>query len=175
MVGYRRNFIPGGVYFFTVTLDDRRSKILVDEIGALRRAFRAACRERPFVMDAVVILPDHLHAILTLPPEDADFSTRWRRIKGLLAKGIPPGERLSARRHMKAERGVWQRRFWEHAIRDEADYAAHVDYIHYNPVKHGYAQRVDAWPHSSFHRFVAEGVYPMDWAADEMTRQIDKE
>ena len=76
---------------------------------------------------------------------------------------------------MKAERGVWQRRFWEHAIRDEADYAAHVDYIHYNPVKHGYAQRVDAWPHSSFHRFVAEGVYPQDWAVDEMTRQMDKE
>ncbi|WP_029919152.1 REP-associated tyrosine transposase [Nevskia soli] len=175
MPRYTRAYLPGSTFFFTVALLERDRRLLVGHIDLLRESFRQVQQVHPFRMDAIVVLPDHLHCIWTLPPEDADFSTRWRRIKGLFAKGIPSGERLSARRQAKAERGVWQRRFWEHVIRDEADYAAHVDYIHYSPVKHGHAQRVDAWPHSSFHRFVAEGVYPQDWAADEMTRQMDKE
>jgi putative transposase len=165
MVGYRRNFIPGGVYFFTVTLDDRRSKILVNQIGALRRAFRAARRERPFVMDAVVVLPDHLHAILTLPPEDADFSGRWRRIKGHFSSGlIDTGAEL--KRRPNGGLALWQRRFWEHTIRDESDFSRHVDYIHFNPVKHGLVSRACDWPYSSFRRYVREGMLPADWAGD---------
>jgi putative transposase len=165
MVSYRRNFIPGGTYFFTVTLADRRSDALVRNVDALRRAFRTARRERPFVVDAIVILPDHLHAILTLPPNDADFSGRWRRTKGHFSRGlIDAGTRV--KRHANGELALWQRRFWEHTIRDEADFSRHVDYIHFNPVKHGLVSRVRDWPHSSFHRYVREGLLSEDWAGD---------
>ncbi len=165
MVRYRRNFVPGGTYFFTVTLADRGSSALVDEIGALRAAFRAARRERPFTIDAVVILPDHLHAIFILPPEDADFSGRWRRIKGyfstrLIAAGTADNRRANG------DFALWQRRFWEHTIRNEDDFARHVDYIHLNPVKHGLVSRVRDWPYSSFHLYVRQGMLPDDWAGD---------
>jgi putative transposase len=165
MVRYRRNWVQGGTYFFTVTLDDRQSTTLIDHIGALRAAFRSARHERPFIIDAVVILPDHLHAILTLPQGDADFAGRWRRIKGqfsthLLAAGN------TVRRHLNGELALWQRRYWEHTIRDETDFARHVDYIHYNPVKHCLVNRVRDWPHSSFHLYVRRGLLPQDWAGD---------
>ena len=163
MVGYRRNFIPGGTYFFTVTLADRRSNALVDHIAALRGAFRTARRERPFAIEAVVILPDHLHAIFVLPSNDADFSGRWRRIKGhfssaLIDAGIEP------KRRPNGDLALWQKRFWEHTIRNESDFARHVDYIHFNPIKHGLVSRVRDWPHSSFHRYVREGLLTDDWA-----------
>ena len=163
MVGYRRNFIPGGTYFFTVTLADRRSNALVDHIAALRGAFRTARRERPFAIEAVVILPDHLHAIFVLPSNDADFSGRWRRIKGhfssaLIDAGIEP------KRPPNGDLALWQKRFWEHTIRNESDFARHVDYIHFNPIKHGLVSRVPDWPHSSFHRYVREGLLTDDWA-----------
>jgi putative transposase len=163
MVRYRRNFVPGGTFFFTVALADRRSRVLVENVVALRTAFRMARNERPFGIDAIVILPDHLHVIMTLPPGDADFSGRWRRIKGdfthqvAAASGKVPINR-------KGEYALWQRRFWEHTIRDDDDYARHVDYIHINPVKHGLVRRVQDWPHSSFHRYVRQGVLPLDWA-----------
>lgn len=165
MVRYRRNFVPGGSYFFTVTLADRTSSALVDKIGALRAAFRAARRERPFVIDAAVILPDHLHAIFTLPPGDADFSGRWRRIKGYFSMRLIAAD-AAARRRPNGDLALWQRRFWEHTIRDETDFARHVDYIHFNPVKHGLVARVRDWPHSSFHLFVRRGILPVDWAGD---------
>lgn len=165
MVGYRRNFIPGGTYFFTVTLEDRRSKMLVDHIGSLRNALRATRRERPFTIDAVVVLPDHLHAIFTLPPSDFDFSGRWRRIKGHFSSGLIDAS-IELNRRPNGELALWQRRFWEHTIRDEDDYSRHVDYIHFNPVKHGHVQRVRDWPYSSFHRYVKEGMLPDDWAGD---------
>jgi putative transposase len=130
MVGYRRNFIPGGTYFFTVTLADRSSAALVDHIDALRGAFRAARRERPFTIDAVVVLPDHLHAILTLPTNDADFSSRWRRIKGHFSQGLIDTA-VGLKRASNGDLALWQRRFWEHTIRDENDFARRVDYIHY--------------------------------------------
>jgi putative transposase len=165
MVSYRRNFLPGGTYFFTVTLADRRSAALFDHIDALRAAFRVARRERPFAIDAVVILPDHLHAILSLPPNDADFSGRWRRIKGHFSGAlIEAGIELN--RSPNGDLALWQRRFWEHTIRDESDFSRHADYIHFNPVKHGLASRVRDWPHSSFHRHVREGLLPVDWAGD---------
>ena len=165
MVGYRRNFVPGGTFFFTVTLADRHSSALVDHIDALRAAFRAGRHERPFTIDAVVILPEHLHTIFTLPAGDADFSGRWRRIKGHFSSHmISVG--ASAKRHANGDYALWQRRFWEHTIRDEDDFARHVDYIHFNPVKHGLVSRVQDWPYSSFHRYVREGLLADDWAGD---------
>ena len=165
MVRYRRNFVPGGSYFFTVTLADRRSSALVDHVDALRAAFRVARRERQFAIDAIAILPDHLHAILTLPPGDADFSGRWRRIKGHFSSHMIASN-AAVKRHQNGKFALWQRRFWEHTIRDEDDFARHVDYIHFNPVKHGLVSRVHDWPHSSFHLYVRQGLLPADWAGD---------
>jgi putative transposase len=165
MVRYRRNFIEGGTFFFTVTLADRRSNALVDHIGALRAAFRAARQERPFAIDAIAVLPDHLHAVLTLPAGDADFSSRWRRIKGHFSSAlIAVGADI--KRHGNGELALWQRRYWEHTIRDDADFARHVDYVHFNPVKHRLVSRVRDWPYSSFHRYVRQGLLPADWAGD---------
>jgi putative transposase len=163
MLRYRRNFLPGGTYFFTVTLADRSSDALVHHIDALRDAFRATRRERPFGIEAVVVLPDHLHAILNLPSGDADFSGRWRRIKGHLSRELIDAA-AGLRRRANDDLALWQRRFWEHTIRDESDFSRHVDYIHFNPVKHGLVPRVRDWPHSSFHRYVREGLLPDDWA-----------
>jgi len=165
MVRYRRNFVPGGTYFFTLTLADRRSSALVDHIDALRSAFRAARGARPFAIDAIVILPDHLHAIFTLPSNDADFPGRWRRVKGHFSSAMIEAG-LGLQRRPNGDLALWQRRFWEHTIRDESDFARHVDYVHFNPVKHGLVQRVRDWPHSSFHRYVREGLLPDDWAGD---------
>jgi putative transposase len=111
-------------------------------------------------------LPDHLHAVWTLPPGDGDFSTRWRLVKSRFARSLPRLERLSAVREARRERGIWQRRFWEHLIRDEADYARHVEYCCINPVKHRLVARVRDWPHSSFHRDVRAGLFPADWGGD---------
>jgi putative transposase len=165
MVRYRRNFVAGGTFFFTVTLADRRSTLLVDYVQQLRAAFHRTRCERPFAIDAVVILPDHLHAILTLPAEDADFSGRWRRIKGHFSNALIAAA-AGPKRHLNGELALWQRRFWEHTIRDETDFARHIDYIHFNPVKHGLVARVRDWPYSSFHRYVRDGVLPQDWAGD---------
>jgi len=137
---------------------------LTENILALRKAWREVRRELPFKTEAVVVLPDHLHCIWTLPPEDADFSSRWRKIKAAFSRQLPKSERRSASRLQKGERGIWQRRFWEHALRDETDWQRHVDYIHYNPVKHGHVKQVAGWPYSTFHRYVRLGFYPRDWA-----------
>ena len=165
MVNYRRNFVPGGTYFFTVTLANRKSKILVDHVDLLRDALRVARQERPFVIDAIVILPDHLHAIFKLPSGDPDFPGRWRRIKGHFSSALI-GTSTQLRRRPNGDLALWQRRFWEHTIRDEEDFARHVDYIHCNPVKHGLVERVRDWPYSSFHRYVRDGILPDDWAGD---------
>jgi putative transposase len=162
MVRYRRNFVAGGTFFFTVTLADRRSCALVDHIAELRAAFRLTRRERPFAIDAIVILPDHLHTVMTLPPEDADFSGRWRRIKSRFTHDVVPSG-LPVTRNQRGEFTLWRRRFWEHTVRNESDFSRHVDYIHYNPVKHGLVSSVSDWPHSSFHRYVRTGVLPADW------------
>ena len=175
MPRYVRAYVPGGTFFFTVALLERNRHLLVEHIDLLRRSFLQVRRLRPFHIDAIVVLPDHLHCVWTLPPGDADFSTRWRRIKGLFAQGIPSGERLSERRRLKSERGIWQRRFWEHAVRDENDLRRHIDYIHFNPVKHGHAQYVADWPHSTFHRYVREGIYSVDWAAEPAVQDLDYE
>jgi putative transposase len=166
VTNYRRNFLLGGSYFFTVNLADRRLGLLAENIGLLREAFRSVRARHPFTIDAAVVLPDHLHMIWALPKDDADFALRWRLIKSAFARGLPRGERISASRAGKGERGIWQRRYWEHTLRDQDDFARHLDYIHFNPVKHGHAARVRDWPHSSFRCWVRLGVYSEDWAGD---------
>src|SRR5690606_4130511 len=157
MPNYCRAWVKGGTYFFTVNLLDRRQSLLVDELGALRAAFREARAARPFDMLAAVILPDHLHCLWTLPADDGDNGARWRHVKSAFSRSLPPVEPRDPVRKARAERGIWQRRYWEHVIRDERDLAAHVDYIHFNPVKHGYVDRARDWPWSSFHRWVHRG------------------
>jgi putative transposase len=152
MPNHRRALIPGGCFFFTVNLLDRRQTLLVDQIARLREAVATTRQGHPFTIDAFVVLPDHLRAVWTLPPGDCDFSTRGRLIKSRFAKALPKQERLSAVRKARGERGIWQRRFWEHLIRDEADYARHVEYGCINPLKHRLVARVRDWPYSSFHR-----------------------
>jgi putative transposase len=166
MTDYRRNFIAGGSYFFTVNLADRRQRLLTEYIDQLRASFQETRRRHPFTIDGIVVLPDHLHAVWTLPEGDADFATRWRLIKSGFSRQVATGERISDSRTAKAERGIWQRRYWEHTIRNETDFARHIDYIHVNPVRHGHVVRVRDWPYSSFHRLVKTGVYPDDWAGD---------
>jgi REP-associated tyrosine transposase len=166
MPNYRRAFIPGGCWFFTVNLLERRQSLLVDHIAILREAVANTQQSYPWTIDAFVVLPDHIHAMWTLPSGDADFSTRWRLIKSRFAKALPKGERLTPVRTARNERGIWQRRFWEHLIRDEADYARHVEYCYINPVKHHLVARVRDWPHSSFHRDVRTGIVPLDWAGE---------
>jgi putative transposase len=164
MTSYRRNFVAGGSYFFTVNLADRHLQLLTDHIDLLRAAFRNIRRAHPFTIDAIVVLPDHLHAVWTLPEGDDDFAMRWRLIKAAVSRGLVGGESISASRLKKRERGIWQRRYWEHTLRNEDDFARHVDYIHFNPVRHGHARRVRDWPFSSFHRMVQLGIYPENWA-----------
>jgi putative transposase len=165
MPNYRRADIKGGIFFFTVALADRSSSLLVDEIDRLRRAYRTVQRRRPFETIAVCILPDHIHTVWVLPEDDPDFSVRWNLIKSGFSRGISAQPRAPSK-ISKREKGVWQRRYWEHAIRDNADLERHVDYIHFNPVKHGRVSRVVDWPHSSFHRFVERGLLPSDWGGD---------
>ncbi|HKJ94222.1 MAG TPA: transposase [Gammaproteobacteria bacterium] len=137
MSSYKRYRVPGGCYFFTVNLAERRRSLLVRHIGLLRNAVRLVRRRHPFSIDAMVVLPDHVHALWTLPPGDDDFAGRWRLIKAAFSRSLTP---------------------------DACDFRRHVDYIHYNPMKHGLVSRVKDWPYSSFHRFVTGGCYPEDWA-----------
>ncbi len=165
MTEYRRAKIQGATYFFTVNCAERHGNhLLVDHIDLLRQIFRKVKSGHPFEIDAMVVLPEHLHCIWTLPPGDADYKTRWALIKAGFSRAIPAGDRRSASRIKRGERGIWQRRYWEHLIRDDRDFERHVDYIHWNPVKHGWARRVGDWPHSSFHAYVRRGIYPADWA-----------
>ncbi|WP_314259013.1 REP-associated tyrosine transposase [Cardiobacterium hominis] len=163
---YRRSQIQGGSYFFTINLQDRSQDLLVRHIEALRHAFRETQKATPFTLDAICILPEHLHLLMTLPQDDKDYPLRIRMIKTRFSKSIPQNEDISDSRIKKGERGIWQRRYWEHQIRDEKDFAHHVNYIHYNPVKHKYVSRVMDWPYSSFHRYVAAGILPANWAGD---------
>jgi putative transposase len=166
MSRYRRAKIDGGVFFFTVTLVDRSSDLLLRHIHRLRRIYSSAQRRYPFETIAICVLPDHLHAVWSLPPGDADFPLRWSVIKSGFTRGLAGNPPRSDSNINRRERGIWQRRYWEHAIRDDVDLERHVDYIHFNPVKHGYVSRVGDWPHSSFHRYVERGVLPSDWGGD---------
>jgi putative transposase len=162
MPNYRRYFVAGGCCFFTVNLLERQRTLLTDHIDLLRDSVRWVRSLHPFHIDAWVVLPNHMHCIWTLPPDTDDFPTRWRLIKLLFSKGLPRTERLSATGQRRAERGIWKQRYWGHTIVSEQDYAQHIDYIHVNPLKHGYVPRVCDWPYSTFHRYVADGVLPSD-------------
>jgi len=167
MPNYRRDLTPGGTYFFTVALRDRTSRLLVERIENLRRAVRETRQEAPFEIVAWVALPEHMHAIWTLPDGDADYAGRWRMIKTRFSRHLSPSGSTPASLVRRGEKGIWQRRFWEHRIRDETDLQTHVDYTHFNPVKHGHCERVVEWPYSTFHRWVAQGHYPADWGISE--------
>jgi putative transposase len=165
MPQYRRARIEGSIFFFTVVLADRSSNLLVDQIDRMRRAYRMVQERRPFETIAICVLPDHIHSLWALPEGDSDFSTRWGLIKSGFSRGLDPRSR-SESKIVKREKGIWQRRYWEHAIRDDADLERHADYVHFNPVKHGYVKRVVDWPHSSFHRYVDRGLLDPDWGGD---------
>jgi putative transposase len=167
MPEYRRMFAPGATFFFTLVTLRRRPILVGGALTQLRTAFESARKRRHFVIDAIVVLPDHLHCVWTLPHEDTAYSIRWKILKerftvDYLGSGGVESP-VSPSRLAKKERGVWQRRFWEHTIRDVRDYETHMDYIHYNPVKHGLAVCPHAWPPSSFHRWVQAGRYGSDW------------
>ena len=164
MANWRRAWWPGGTWFFTVNLLERRNnRLLVEQIDLLRHSVAKVQQGHPFAIHAWVVLPDHLHCILSLPEGDTDFPLRWRLIKSHFSRALPVNERRSQTRLRHGERGIWQRHYWEHLIRDEQDYRRHMDYVHINPLKHGHVTRVADWPYSTFHRYVASGIYPPDW------------
>jgi putative transposase len=166
MSRYRRAIVKGGTFFFPVTLAERPSDLLIRQVDLLRRAYDSVQQRYSFETIAICILPDHLHAIWRLPAEDADFSTRWNLIKSGFSRALPAPAARSQSKIAKREKGIWQRRYWEHAVRDQDDLTRHIDYVHFNPVKHGLVSRVSDWPHSSFHQYVRRGELPADWGGD---------
>jgi len=166
---YRRAKTPGGTYFFTV-VTFRRRKILCEpgNVELLRTAFRTVKSTYPFIIDAFVLLPEHLHCIWTLPPGDSNYPMRWNAVKKYFTQHCPCDYKLppTAAQRRKRMQTIWQPRYWEHQIRDDRDFEKHCDYIHWNPVKHGLVPCAGDWPHSSFHRFVRLGLYPPDWAGN---------
>jgi len=166
MSRYRRAQIEGGTFFFTITLADRSGDLLVRHVDQLRQAYKFVVDRYPFETIAICILPDHLHAIWSLPNGDDNFSLRWSIIKSKFSRELPAANMRSQSNIAKRDKGIWQRRYWEHAIRDDRDLARHVDYIHFNPVKHQYVSQVRDWPHSSFHKYVERGILPPDWGGD---------
>ena len=166
---YRRHLVGGATYFFTVNLRDRKSRLLIERIAVLRQVVARTRVLMPFYIDAWVVLPDHMHCLWTLPENDGNFPKRWQAIKTAFSRSIPPGEALSTSRRGRGERGIWQRRYWEHTIRDERDFTSHMDYIHFNPVKHGVATSAAEWEFSSFHRCVKQGLYPAAWTSADDT------
>jgi len=163
---YRRSKAEGGTFFFTLVTHFRRPFLCAPQnIGILRVSFKKVKKAHPFTIDAIVILPDHIHCLWTLPAGDNDYSTRWRLIKSAFSRQCDPSCQgvVSAGRRKRGEKAVWQRRFWEHTIRDERDYRNHVEYIHYNPVKHGLVDAPCEWEFSSFMSFVQSGLYAKDW------------
>jgi putative transposase len=163
---YRRAFIPGASFFFTLVTEQRRPLFAsAAAVHTLRMAFTKVCKTRPFQIDAIAVLPDHLHCIWTLPPGDSDFATRWRLIKTGFTKHCDPMLRIASNhaRLTKRQQALWQHRYWEHVLRNETDFAQHLEYIHFNPVKHRLVSSPIEWPYSSFHRYVSAGIYPADW------------
>ncbi len=165
MPDYRRAWHPGGTYFFTDNLLQRQGNdLLTRHIDLLRAVVKSVRQRHTFTIHGWVVLPEHLHCVIELPLGDANYAMRWRLIKMEFSKALPRTERLSEVRSRRGERGIWQRRYWEHLIRDERDYRAHMDYVHINPMKHGLVKCIADWPYSTFHRLVAEGIYPENWA-----------
>jgi putative transposase len=168
MPEYRRIKVKGGTYFFTVVTHSRRPFLTNPQVRiALRDGIREVRQSLPFTINAWVLLPDHIHTVWTLPENDDNFASRWAIIKRAVSRRYEAldvnGRSIDDSRNKRGEKQIWQRRFWDHLIRDELDLQRHLDYLHWNPVKHGYVKRVSDWPYSTFHRFVARGLYPPDW------------
>ncbi len=172
MPNYRRIHIPGATWFFTINLLERRTTLLTDNAVALRHAIYWTKRRHPFRIDALVVLPDHMHALFTLPPDDTDYAIRIRLMKWRFCKGLPRSEWRSAVRERRRERAIWQRRFWEHHIRSQRDFNAHLDYCYYNPIKHGLVEHIRDWPHSTYHRDVRLDRYPRDWTPEDVKKAM---
>ena len=151
MSNYLRPYRSGATIFFTVALAARGSDVLTREIETFRHAVRMTRADRPFAIDAWVVLPDHMHCVWTLPEGDSDFSTRWSVIKARFSRAMPPTPRRASHENRR-EHGLWQRRFWEHHIRDDEDLRNHIQYCWINPVKHGLVDHPKDWPYSSYHR-----------------------
>jgi len=163
---YRRANAAGGTYFFTVNLAERHADTLTRHVDVLREVMDRVKESHPFSIVAMVVLPDHLHAIWRMPEGDADYPMRWSLLKAGFSRQLNRGERICQSRATKRERGIWQRRYWEHQIRDDADLARHLDYIHYNPVKHGWVSHPVDWPHSTLHGYIERGLVTRDWGGD---------
>jgi putative transposase len=172
MSDYRRYYVKGGTFYFTVVTYSRQPILTTDQGRLfLRQAIQQVRDTRPFELVANVLLPDHWHLVMQLPPGDTKYSLRMKRIKEefttrWLEEGLPESQVTAAQQH-KGERGIWQPRFWEHTILDEEDLERCVDYIHWNPRKHNLVARVRDWPWSTFHQFVELGHYSIDWGGTE--------
>ena len=160
---YRRVDVKAGTYFFTMNLQERHKTLLIDEIDLLRVVINKVKKEHPFKLNAMVVLLEHLHVMLTLPSNDNDYQTRLSLIKAGFSRKIPKTEPINKSRQSKGERGIWQRRYWEHHIVDEHDFENHVQYIHYNPVKHGYVKSAVDWKYSTIHHFISKGILAPNW------------
>ncbi|OSI15911.1 hypothetical protein BWD09_07915 [Neisseria dentiae] len=163
---YLRNRAAGGCFFLTLVLEDRSSHLLVKHINAFRQAYRDARMRYRFETHAVAVLPDHVHMLITLPENQSDCAPIVANLKAGFSRRLPNDEFVSNSRLAKRERGIWQRRYWEHTIRNQQDFANHMDYIHYNPVKHGCVDAVKDWPYSTFQRCIQQRVYPQDWGGN---------
>ncbi|NOY67074.1 MAG: transposase [Gammaproteobacteria bacterium] len=170
---YRRAKTKGGTYFFTLNLANRRNTLLTDHIDALRLTINKIKHRHPFILDAMIVLPDHLHAIWTLPEHDTDYAKRWMLIKSGFSRQLPKNEPINKSRRSKGERGIWQRRYWEHLIRNDVDYENHINYIHYNPVKHGHVKQANDWPYSSIHNYISRGILNKNWGYDDRAENIN--
>jgi putative transposase len=163
MPNYIRFQTAGATYFFTLTIAQRNTCLLTDNITLLRQAYQRVHALYPFTTIAICILPDHLHAIWKMPENDGDYALRWRIIKSNFYRHFAENQARSDSKVKHREKGIWQRRYWEHQIRDDIDLQRHVDYIHYNPVKHGLVSHVKDWPYSTFHKYVAQGLAEGNW------------
>lgn len=170
---YKRVLVPNATYFFTVNLQNRKSDLLIQRINSLRFAFKKVKHNYPFYIDAIVIMPDHWHMIMTLPEADMNYPVRLSLIKSIFSRQIQPDEIISESRKNKRERGIWQRRYWEHMIRDVRDYEQHINYIHFNPVKHGYVHNPSDWKYSSIHCFIKDNVLSENWATDNSFKELN--
>jgi putative transposase len=171
---YRRARTLGASYFFTVNLADRRSDTLVRYIDDLRAVIHAVKSRHPFALLAMVVMPEHLHAIWRLPIDDANYPLRWSLIKSGFSRRLAKREYIHGARHAKGERGIWQRRYWEHQIRNDNDLLRHVDYIHFNPVKHGRVSQAADWPHSTLHAYIARGMATAGWGGNAKAGPDDR-
>jgi putative transposase len=163
IMNYQRMYILGGCYAFTLVLENRNTSLLTDNIKSLRDAFTYTMKRHPFIIHGIAVMPDHLHMLISLPENDSDYATRISLIKSHFTRSIPKQEDIRASKLRHRERGIWQKRFWEHCIRKDADFENQLNYIHFNPVRHGLTDQASQWQYSSIHRYIRQGILTADW------------